>query len=426
MEENSLLVIISICILIVASISQRIQGTIITLPMVYTTIGILISSRVLGIVEIELNNELIRIIAEVTLILVLSTDASRISLRQLRKDHSLPLRLLGIGLPLMMILGTFIAYFMFDQALFWEMAVLAIILAPTDASLGQAVVTNPKVPVRIRQTLNVESGLNDGIAMPFLLMALSLAVAGEEAQSAAYWAGVAFLQVTLGILAGVLVGFLGAYLISWGKRSQWMSTDFQKIGILALALLAYGLAELIGGNGFIAAFCMGLTAANTKREAAQKAIYEFSEVEVQGLMLLTFMLVFGAIMLPLSMGHFTWTMLLYALISLLLVRPITVAISLIGSKVKPMTIGFLGWFGPRGVASILYIFIVLEEDLIMESQIYHTVMLTVLLSIFAHGITAVPGTNWYAKRVKKAMPLDSIEMETVSEMPLRITSSKPE
>jgi NhaP-type Na+/H+ or K+/H+ antiporter len=413
------IVAILICVLFAAAISRRIQGTIITLPMVYTVLGLILSSRVLNIVNFDLENELIRFIAELTLILVLATDASRIDVRRLVKDHSIPIRLLGIGLPLMMIFGTIVAAVLFAGLDFGEAAVLAVILSPTDASLGQAVVTNSKVPVRIRQALNIESGLNDGIAMPFLLLALSLAVAEETSFGEGYWLGLAFAQIVFGTLAGVIIGFLGGRFIEWGLHSGWMSKEFQKISLLALALLAFGIAELVGGNGFIAAFVMGVTAANTTRKEETEMLYEFTEVEVQGLMLLTFMVVFGAVMLPLALDHFTGVMLLYAVLSLAVIRFLSVFISLIGTRVQPVTTAFLGWFGPRGVASILYIFTVLEEDLADEALLFNAVMLTVLISIFAHGITAVPGANWYAKRVETMVEPEGTEMMEVPEMPVR-------
>jgi NhaP-type Na+/H+ or K+/H+ antiporter len=387
--------------------------------MVYTVMGLILSGRVLGIIELGLDNELVRLVAEVTLVLVLATDASRIDVRWLIKDHTLPLRLLAIGLPLMMFLGTLLAALMFAELNFWEAAVLAIILAPTDASLGQAVVANPKVPVRIRQTLNVESGLNDGIAVPFLLLALSLAIAEGEAQDPIFWIGVALSQIVFGVLAGLVIGFAGGRFIEWGQRSGWMSKEFQKISTLTLALLVYGAAEAVGGNGFIAAFVMGVTAANTTRREDTEMLYEYAEVEVQGLMMLTFMIVFGAVMLPLALDAFNGTMLLYAVLSLAVVRFVTVFLSMIGTKVRLVTVGFLGWFGPRGVASILYIFTVLGEGLEDESLMYNVVMLTVLLSIFAHGITAAPGARWYARRVEEVMEPDGAEMAKVMEMPLR-------
>ena len=278
------------------------------------------------------------------------------------------------------------------------------------------------VPVRIRQTLNVESGLNDGIAMPFLLLALNLAIAEESPLGQSHFLSLALTQIAFGILAGLIVGFLGGRFVEWGQRSGWMSKAFQKMSLLAFALLAYGVAELLGGNGFIAAFLMGMTAANTTGKEETEPLYEYAEVEVQGLMMLTFMIVFGLVMLPLALDQFTGLMLLYAILSLAFFRMLAVGISLIGTKVKAMTTGFIGWFGPRGVASILYIFTVLDEDLAGETLIYNVVMLTILISIFAHGITAAPGANWYARRVAHITQPDGTEMATVPEMPIRASA----
>ncbi len=424
MEPVVALVAVLVCVLVTAAISRRIQGTIITLPMVYTVLGLILSGRVLGIIELDLENELIQIIAELTLILVLATDASRIDVRNLIRDHSLPTRLLVIGLPLMMFFGTILAAILFAALTFWEAAVLAVILSPTDASLGQAVVTNPRVPVRIRQTLNVESGLNDGIAMPFLLLALNLAIAEESSLGQSHFLGRALTLIVLGLVVGLIVGFLSGRFIEWGQRSGWMSKEFQKFSSLTVALLAYGAAELVGGNGFIAAFVMGVTMANTTRREDTEMLYEYAEVEVQGLMMLTFMIVFGAVMLPRALDQFDGAMFLYTVLSLAVIRLLAVGLGLIRTKVKPVTTGFIGWFGPRGVASILYIFTVLEEDLPGESLIYNVVMLTVFISIFAHGVTAAPGAKWYAKRVEGVVESKDTEMQEVPEMPVRAVSQK--
>ena len=233
------LVAVALCILAAGGISRRIKGTILTLPMVYVVLGLLLSDRVLGIVELSPESEIVQIIAELTLVLVLAADASRIDLRRLARDHSLPIRLLGIGLPLTMLLGTLVAAVVFGDMPLWEAAILAVILAPTDASLGQAVVSNPKVPVRIRQTLNIEGGLNDGIALPFLLLAISMAEAKEATQiGTGYWLGLAGSQILFGILAGAIVGFAGIKFIEWGHRRRWMTPTFEKISALALVLLA--------------------------------------------------------------------------------------------------------------------------------------------------------------------------------------------
>jgi len=399
LEEGVGIVAVLICILIASAVSRRVQGTIVTLPMIYTIFGLLLSGKFLGVIHLELDNELIEIIAEVTLILVLFNDASRIDIRQLIRQISLPTRLLVFGLPAMMILGTIAAALLFTELTFWEAAVLAIILTPTDASLGQAVVSNPKVPINIRQSLNVESGLNDGIAMPFLLLALNLALAEESPLGQVHFLQLALSQIVFGALAGIIIGFLASRFIDWGQDSGWMSKPFQKLSALTLALLAYEVASFVGGNGFIAAFVMGIMVSNTSDEDDSKTIYEFTEVSAQGLIMITFMIVFGAVMLPLALEQLDFTMLLYTILSLAVIRLLAVAISLYRTHEKPITIGFLGWFGPRGIASILYIFIVLEETLTNEVLIYNVVMLTVLISIFAHGITAAPLAKLYGARM---------------------------
>ena len=421
-------VAVLLCVLAAASISRRIKNTMLTLPMIYTVLGLLIGNRFLGLIELGLDDELIRVVAELTLVLVLATDASRIDLRMLVRDHSLPLRLLGIGLPLTMILGTIVATAMFGTLGLWGAAILAVVLTPTDASLGQAVVTNPRVPVRIRQTLNIESGLNDGIAMPFLLLAIALALASEPPVPGDLgdWLLFAGGQIVFGIAAGLVVGFLGAKFIERGQGIGWMTSEFQKISALVLPLLAYGLAELIGGNGFIAAFVMGATAGNISKTERSKILVEYVEVEVELLMLLTFM-IFGMVMLPLALDQVSGQIVLYAILSLTLIRMVPVALSLIGTKVKPVTVLFLGWFGPRGVASILYIFTVLDaEELTGLPIIYTAAMITVLFSIFAHGLTAAPLANLYGKRManEEAVKPDASEKAEVPEMPLRVQSKK--
>jgi NhaP-type Na+/H+ or K+/H+ antiporter len=420
MESFGLLAIL-ICIILAASISRRIQNTIITLPMVYTIFGIVLGGLVLDIVPLTIDNVIVEVIAELTLVIVLATDASRIDVRGLRRDHSLPTRLLAFGLPLTMIFGTIAAVLIFTDLGFWEAAILGVILAPTDASLGQSVVSNPRVPVRIRQTLNIESGLNDGIALPFLLLAIAMADSEVIFDNPFEFLLSVVVQILLGVAVGLLIGFLGTRFTQWGQRSGWMSRNYQRISSLALILLAYGTAELIGGNGFIAAFCFGLASRIFAGKEETEDLYEYAETEVTVLMLLTFTL-FGAVMLPPAIGAVNPEIILYAVLSLTLVRMLSVAISMVGGKIRPVTNLFLGWFGPRGIASILYVFIVLEsENLPGLDLIYRITMFTVLLSIFSHGITAAPLANRYGIRMEVVdkIQADTPETEKVTEMPLR-------
>ncbi|MDX1437960.1 MAG: cation:proton antiporter, partial [Anaerolineales bacterium] len=208
----------------------------------------------------------------------------------------------------------------------------------------------------------------------------------------------------------------------WGEKSGWMSNDFRKLSSLALILLAYGTAEIAGGNGFIAAFVFGLVSGNVAGKKESKELYEHAEVEVALLMLLTFVL-FGAVLLPPALEALSPALLLYAAFSLTLVRMLPVGISLIGVKVRPVTTLFLGWFGPRGIASILYVFVVLEHETLPGLDlIYAAVMVTVLISIYAHGLTAAPASDRYGARMEAMMvrvDIDMMEREEVPEMPLR-------
>ena len=426
MEYLGLLAIV-ICILLAASISRRVQNTIITLPMLYTFFGILLGGLFLDLIPLTPEDGLVELIAELTLVIVLATDASRIDLRGLFRDHNLPTRLLAIGLPLTMIFGTIAAVLIFTDLSLWEAAILGVVLSPTDASLGQSVVSNPKVPVRIRQTLNIESGLNDGIALPFLLLAIAMADSEVLFNNPFEFLLSVLVQIALGIAAGLAVGYLGTRFIQWGRSSGWMSRIYQKLSALALILLAYGLAELIGGNGFIAAFCFGLASSNFAGKEEIEDLYEYAETEVTIFMLLTFLL-FGAVMLPPAIEALNPEIVLYAVLSLTLVRMLSVAISMVGEKVRPVTTLFLGWFGPRGIASILYIFIVLESESLPGLQlIYSVAMITVLFSIYTHGITASPLSNRYGSRIEAVDKKQIVtpETEQVPEMPLR-NSGQPQ
>lgn len=408
------LLVIAVAILAFGLVSGRIEKSIVTAPMAFLFVGLLVGRWGLGIVSNEIETPLIDTLATITLVLVLFTDASRIDLGLLYRQHSLPVRLLGIGLPLTIVLGTLGASLMLTDLGLWEAALLAAILAPTDAALGQAVVNSPNVPVRIRQALNVESGLNDGLALPIVLVFLSLAV-GEHDKETAEWVQFAVMQVTLGPIAGILVGLVGGRLVAWGQRTGWMDHSFQDLSSLGLSLLAYSSAELVGGNGFIAAFCAGLTLGNTSRSICT-CLYEFAEAEGQLLTLLVFM-AFGALMLPDALRYFDWLHLCYALMSLTLIRMVPVAVCLMGSGLRWVSVCFLGWFGPRGIASILYVLLLLEESALPGREaILSVVMTTVALSILMHGFTAAPASSWYARSIGETRAAE--EHRHVEEMPV--------
>jgi len=261
-------------------------------------------------------------------------------------------------------------------------------------------VSNPRVPVRVRQALNVKAGLNDGLSVPFLALFLTLAEAEEEHLSANLWIRFAIEQVGFGVLVGVGVGLVGGWLVSRASRSGWMSDSFQRLALLALALIALALADTIGGNGFIAAFVGGLVVGPTVERVGERLI-RFSEAEGQLLNLSVFF-IFGVLVVGLA-GSFSWKLALYALLSLTVIRMLPVALSLLGTRLRGVSVLFAGWFGPRGLASIVLGLIVVEEAPLLpgRDEVELAVALTVLLSVLLHGVTAAPLSAAYARRVER-------------------------
>lgn len=399
-----------------ASISGRLQGSVVTAPVLFVGFGFAIGSGGFDIAMIDPDHGSIHLIAEATLILVLFSDAARIDLDRVRRDHNLPVRMLMLGLPLTMIAGTLLASVIFPNFSMIEAALLAALLAPTDAALGQAVVSARIVPLRIRQAINIESGLNDGIVLPVVL--LLAAMAGSEAESAegAQWLRFGLLQVTLGPLAGVIAGYLGARLLDAAAERGWAEDNTLGIGILSLAILTYVITEVIGGNGFIAVFVAGMVFGNTIRHPCS-FLFEFMETEGQLLMLLTF-LVFGAVLLPGVIPQVDSAMLIYAVLSLTIIRMIPIAISLTASGVRMPTQLFLGWFGPRGLASILFVLLIVDSSNVpAREEILTITIITVALSAILHGVSAAPFANAYGRMCATMGQCE--EIQPVTELPLR-------
>jgi NhaP-type Na+/H+ or K+/H+ antiporter len=326
------------------------------------------------------------------LTLVLFTDASRVDLGSLRRDRAGPIRLLGIGLPLTIALGTGVALLVFDQLSLWPAAILATILAPTDAALGGPTVTDPNVPERVRLSLNVESGLNDGLCVPLLAIFLALAAVEESITGRSALRLVAE-EIGWGLAAGLAVGALGAFVLVAAGRRGWMEASGRQIAMLGIPLAAFGAADALHGSGFIAAFVAGATV----RALAADHLPPRHLVEDVGEVLTgaTF-LVFGAIALGPALRDVDGRILLYAVLSLVAIRAASVALAYVGSGVRAPTVAFVGWFGPRGLASIVFALDLLDDPALAETElIVLTVAITVGLSILLHGLTGVPGARRY-------------------------------
>jgi sodium/hydrogen antiporter len=409
------LAIVALTVLGVAAISRRLSGTPVTPTIVFVAVGLLVGPEVLDEVDLESSSASVRTLAEATLALVLFCDASRIDLRLLRREVGVPVRLLGIGLPLTIALGALAAAVIFGQLTAAEAIILGVILAPTDAALGQAVVTEPRVPGRIRQGLNVESGLNDGICVPLLFAAVAVADVESEI-SEGRGAGTLLLEeIGYGVVGGVLAGLLVAAIVIHAGRRDLIDPAWRQVIPAAGAALAYGTAAALGGSGFIAAFVAGVIfRLALGRDPAQ--MNELGEQVGNVLNGVTFVL-FGAILLGPALGELSWELALYAVVSLTLVRMLPVVVAMAGSRARPQTLGFLGWFGPRGLASIVFAVIVIEEsNLPHEDLIVLAIYLTVGLSVLAHGVSAAPlarrYAHWYEQHPReKAPPMESAPTE---------------
>ena len=409
MEE--LLLILGVVIFLFALVSSKFDNSLITPPMVFTGAGVLIALLFKSYVEEEFAREALELVAELTLVIVLFIDASRINLPLLFREHKIPVRLLGVSLPLTVLLGAVIAVFMFGEFSIWEAALLAAILAPTDAALGQAVVSSPIVPVRVRQSLNVEIGLNDGVVLPLVMLFAALAsVSVEGGAEQSNWLVYWLMQVTLGPLVGVIVGFGGGYLLRAAKRRGLINENFLRLSGVALALVAWAGAIQVGGNGFIAAFVGGMSISGFA-DSIGEPLRDFGEAEGQMFGLATFLLL-GMIVLVPAIENADTSSFIYAGLSLSIVRMIPTALSLIGLKLKPSTVLFLSWFGPRGLASLLFALLVIGEfNLPHGEQILTISVLTVVFSIIAHGISAVPGARLYAAAIGNHADNDPLEHE---------------
>lgn len=413
------LTIIAVVFVAYALVASRLDRWWITAPMVFVAAGAILGPHGLGQLPFSLSSKAILTITELTLALLLFSDASTVRLRDVEGDARLPSRLLFVGLPLTMAAGALIARFLLPGVGWPLAALIAAILAPTDAALGLAVVTNRAVPVRIRRALNVESGLNDGLVTPFVTFFVAVAAA-EEGISEHPWGLEAVKEIGLAIVVAAVVGAVGGKLLAFAKDRGWTSEVSEQIGILALALLAYTGAVAIGGNGFVAAFGGGMlfrAVTGGRRLGAPGAFTETIGLAASFLVWAIFGALFAGEILT---REFSARALLYAVLSLTVIRMVPVAVALLRTNLRPATVAFIGWFGPRGLASVVFTLVALEDfehssgaNVLIEAATW-----TILLSVIAHGISASPLAARYGKRMAEAG--DVPEMAPAGEPPIRL------
>lgn len=401
--------IIAFAFVAFALVSRRLDRSAVTGTIVFTALGLVIGPEVLGMVDrtgLAGEFELVSLVLVATLVVVLFTDASAIN-SAAWSDDVIPARLLGIGLPLMIALGWVGASVVLGDLEVWEAAILAAMLAPTDAALGKAVVSNPRVPRRIRQALNVESGLNDGVALPVFVVFVEAAIVAEGQLPVAELVGELVRQVGVAVAVGIAVGWVGALGVAEARRRATADALWVEIGVVALAAGAYSLAVPLGGSGFIAAWCAGFVFGRRSRDTTH-AVHEFAEATGAWLTMGSFLL-FGIYLGPV-LAELTWPIVAYGVLSLVVFRLVAVAVATLGAGLARASVLYLGWFGPRGLATLILSIEIAElSGLDGAATITDAALFAVALSVLAHGVTAWWGSNTYADVIDRHPRAGSLE-----------------
>ncbi|HEX6286584.1 MAG TPA: cation:proton antiporter, partial [Acidimicrobiia bacterium] len=386
----SAVAIIAFLILGWAVVSAALARRDITGPLIFSVFGYVLANPDWGPIPIDVEAASIHLIAEATLALVLFSDASRVNLQELRRDPSLPLRLLGMGLPLTLLLGGLLAAVLFGEFTWAIAGFVAAALAPTDAALSVQVINDERVPLRLRSGLNVESGLNDGIVTPIVTFTLAIAASqlGVAAESESHATGTALRELGLGIVAGVVVGLVGAVLINATSRRRWIAPGGRRLATLAMAVGAFAVALAFDANGFIAAFVAGMAFGATLDEDVVDVEAAIQLPELGGeLLALVVWFFFGATLVPIAFNYLDAPVIGYALLSLTLIRMLPVILAMLRTGLGRTEVVFLAWFGPRGLASVVFALLALEElgtssDIVRQAVA--VVALTVLFSVVLH------------------------------------------
>lgn len=413
--------VVALLVLGYGVVSARLERSVVSGPMVFVAAGVLLGPAALDVVDVRVGDDVLRVLAELTLALLLFTDAARIDLRLLRRQHRVPVRLLGFGMPLNIAVGTLVGLALLRGVDLRQAALLAAIVAPTDAALSQGVMENPRLPPVVRQSLNVESGLNDGIAVPFVTLFGALVVSGAAVEGPGFWVGFVAEQMGFALLVGLIVGLLGGKFVQGAVAREWMSGTFEQLATLAIAVAAFAMAETVGGNGFIASFVAGLTVGSVLGGPTDRLL-GFAEEEGQLLVLVTFFLFGSAVAGPALVEGVPWSTAGYVVSSLVAVRGVAMVVGVTGLGLRAPTKLFLGWFGPRGLASIVLGLMAVEEGIPGAEGLFAVVTWTVAASVFAHGLSSRPGAEAYARYCRRLAP-DSAEHVEVDEMPLRMRRS---
>jgi len=376
---------------VVAALSGLIRGTVLSASVLSVAFGIALAAA--GVVDVDATDKSIVELVELALILTLFSDGMFVERELLRRHWSPVARALVIAMPITMVLLALAAKALFPGLDWAEAFLLAAVLSPTDPVVTSAVVTSKLVPASVRHTLNLESGLNDGLALPFVLFFLVLASpGGDPGTEAAKLVGEALVGAAIGISLGALGGRLHNRLPGGGITAR-----YEGIYAVGFALFAFGLSDVTFGNGLIAAFVCGIAMGAAERDVPQGFV-EFAENASAIFQVLTFF-VFGALIVATGFDHSIPPLVVFVACALLVARPAAVQLSFLRTGIERAEKAFMAWFGPKGVASMLFALFVLKSNVGEAELIFDVAAIAIICSIVAHGLTDTVGARWMARRV---------------------------
>ena len=383
--------VLAVLVLGYAVVSERVNRSFIAPALIFLLLGMGLGPFGLGILEAGAGTEGYTVLAQLALTVILFNQAAKLRLNRIRVHGPVTLRLLIVGIPLTVLLGALTATLLLPVLPWWEAVCVAAIVAPTEVALIEALLEDRRIPERVRHALSVESGFYDGFALAILLTALALASEHTD-RSDVNWAWFMFSTEFGSLLAGGAVGLIGGLVVAWSRRHEWMSDTWAQLATLALAFICFQLGEWIEASGFVAAFTGGLAFSFiTRRRTDEDIPTQVSDAAAQLLELMVFAM-FGAFAVIDGWLRADWRVVLFAVLALFAVRIVAVLISLLRTDLPTSDRWFIGWFGPRGIGTVVLGLLVVNRGDIENTELFSTiVVVTVTLSLLLHSLTVAPG-----------------------------------
>ena len=401
--HHSTPLVLTVLVLAYAVVSEQVNRRFIAPALIFMLAGMALGPFGFGVLDAGPATEGYTVLAQLALTVILFNQAAKLRLNRIRERSPVSLRLLVIGIPLTVLLSTLTAAVVLPVLPWWEAVALAAIVAPTEVALIEALLDDSRIPERVRQALSVESGFYDGFALAILLVAMGLASQRTDPNHT-HWIQFIFSTEILSLLAGAAVGLVGGWVVTWSRRSQWMTDTWAQLATLALAFVCFQLGEWLQASGFVAAFTGGLAFSFISRRNDDELPTQVSDATGQLLELLVFAM-FGAFAVIDGWRNADWRIVLFSVLALFMVRIVAVLVALVRTSMPMSSRLFIGWFGPRGIGPLVLGLLVINRGEIERAGLIGTVgVVTVSLSLVLHSLSTAPGIRRLAARGANPRP----------------------